>query len=175
MRLLVVLLLASCTAPKPFRSAWPKLEWQEYVFNAVRDMPYARDEKDFCPQGLSQRNWVHLMAAIVRYESNFNPQLEYREAFKNGKGETVISTGLFQVSYESSRGYGFPNITTEDLKDPFKNIDVGVAILRKLIGQDGVVANTEGTQWKGGARYFSTLRHTGKLDAVKKYIKVWCE
>jgi hypothetical protein len=176
--LLCLILFIGCTPSqqtKPLRSAWPSLDWQEYVYSKVANMPHAKDGKEFCPNGLTQRNFVHLFAAIAKHESNYNPKLTYREAFKNSKGEFVISTGLHQVSYESSRGYGFAGITTEDLKDPKKNIDVAVAIIRKLVGQDGVVANHTGTNWKGGARYFSTLRITGKLQSVKDYMKGWCE
>lgn len=150
------------------QSLFPEKAWAEKVWELTADMPKVSDEKEFCPQGLTHQNWVHLFASIAKNESNFRPTLEFREGFKNGRGEWVISTGLFQVSYESSRGYGFPGITTQDLKDPIKNIEVAVAIIKRLAGQDGRLAGKRpnGT-WAGGARYFSVLRNNKVKDTVK--------
>ena len=108
------------------------------------------------------------MAAVIKYESNFKPTATYTEGFKNGKGEYIVSTGLFQVSYESVRGYGYLNETTESLKDPIKNLSIGVAIFKKLCSQDGTICGTGNEPYKGAARYFSTLRNYGKLSEVKK-------
>ena len=181
--LLLSILLANCAgnvavkpdAPAPLNKSWPNAEWAEYAYEKVAVLPRTSDEKEFCPQGLTRANWVHLLAAMSRYESNFKPTLEYKERFKNGRGEYVISTGLFQVSYESSRGYGFKGITTKELKDPYKNIDVAVSILKKWTLRDGVVANHSGSSWRGGSRYWSVLRPSGKLQAVKDYLKPLCQ
>lgn len=187
-KLFIVLALGACELPKdpgvppvvekPYAS-WPNQEWAKHAEKKVSetglDKLVLADAKLFCPNGMSTRNWVHLMGAMVKYESGFKPELEYKESFRNSKGEYVISTGLFQVSYESSRGYGFSGITTQDLKNPLKNIDVAVAILKKLTGQNGVIANHSGTSWKGGSRYWSVLRPNGKLPSVKATLKPWCE
>jgi len=129
-------------------------------------MPKASDEKKLCPKGLTRENWVHLFAAMAKHESSFKPTLTYKENFKNSRGEYVISTGLFQVSYESSRGYGFSGITTEQLKDPFKNIEVAVKIMRTLVARHGVVSGNSGG-WKGGSAYWSVLR-SQKAQATLK-------
>lgn len=154
--------------------AWPNQDWERYAWEKCAVLKRTADDSYFCSKGLTRRNWVILLGAMAKYESNFKPSLEYKEKFKNGKGEYVISTGLFQVSYESSRGYGFSGITTEQLKDPYKNIDVAIAILKKWTERDGVVANHSGTTWRGGARYWSVLRTTGKLESVKAYVKRYC-
>lgn len=143
----------------------------------MQGMPHAKDEKEFCPQGLSQRNWVHLFAAMAKYESDFNPKLTYLEKFENSRGERILSTGLLQISYEQARhsDYGYPTVTTEQLKDPKTNLDIGVKIMRRLIKRDGVVSGYANKKWIGGAAAWSVLRTTGKLSAVKAYMKNWCE
>lgn len=181
--LIVALLLTSCaTSPTvkdnltvPLNASWPNADWQAYAYEKAKDLPRTTDEKEFCPQGLTTANWVHLMSAMAYYESGYSPAKTYREKFKNGRGEYVISTGLFQVSYESSRGYGYPGITTADLKAPLLNIDVAVSILKKLTLRDGVVANHSGQPWLGGQRYWSVLRTTGKLAQIKARMKEHCQ
>jgi len=163
---------------RPFVS-WPSQEWAKMALEAVRTERLAQipvsDGKSYCPQGLTERNFVHLLAAMAKYESNFKPALEYREGFKNGRGETVISTGLLQLSYESARGYGFPGITTADLKDPAKNLAVGARILGRWLSRDGVVSGGSSGAWKGAARYWSTMRSAAKTDRIKRTIAPWCE
>ena len=104
MKTLLALLLISACATQPtvkdsltLNKSWPNADWQAYAYQKVDGMPLIME---FCPKGLTRANWVHMIAAVAKHESNFNPSLTYPEKFKNGKGETVISTGLFQVSYE---------------------------------------------------------------------------
>lgn len=151
--------------------AWPNKAWESYLYEKLVNMPYAKDEKQLCPRGLSQKNWLNLFTAMAKHESNFRPALTFKEDFKNSRGEWVISTGLFQLSYESARGYGFTGITTEQLKDPYKNIDVAVKIMRTLVGRHGVVSGKSGTKWLGGAAYWSVFR-SGKAQAT---LKTLCE
>lgn len=183
--LILALLLTSCAtapvtkqpeAPKvKLNKSWPNTDWQSYAYEKAKELPRTTDEKEFCPQGLTQANWTHLLAAMAYYESGYSPAKTYREKFKNGRGEYVISVGLFQTSYESSRGYGYPGITTEDLKAPFLNIDVAVSILKKLTLRDGVVANHSGQPWLGGQKYWSVLRTTGKLAQIKARMRKHCQ
>lgn len=155
---------------------FPVKEWNDYALKEVQASKLLSinpvDAKEFCPNGMSANNWVNLLAAIVKYESNFKPSTTYKENFKNSRGEWVISTGLFQLSYESARGYGF-STTTEGLKDPYLNIKIAVKILEKWVVQDKRIAS--GSPYKGGSRYWSTLRPTGKLSSVKATLKPWCE
>jgi hypothetical protein len=154
------------------QSIFPQKAWADLVWDLTADMPKVSDEKEFCPQGLTRANWVHLFASIAKNESNFKPNLTYREAFKNGKGEWVISVGLYQVSYESAGGYGFRGLTTEQLKNPTLNTQVAVAIVKKLAAQDGRLAGKKPNgQWAGASRYFSVFRN----DKVKNTIKGLCE
>ena len=162
------------TAPTPFKSAFPNKAWQEYAYSKLVGMPEVSDGKEFCPQGMNRRNWVHLLAAMAYYESSYNPNAEYKESFRDQHGVNVISTGLFQVSVESSRGYGF-RVVQDQLKYPEMNFDIAIAILKKWAINDGVIANHSGRIWRGGARFWSVLRTTGKLDKVKQRMRPWCE
>jgi hypothetical protein len=153
------------------QSLFPNREWPEHIYALTENMPKVRDEFQLCPKGLTRRNWVHFFAAMAKHESNFKPALTYKENFKNSRGEYVISTGLFQVSYESSRGYGFKGITTEQLKDPYKNIEVAVKIVKTLAGRDGTLQGKQGMVYLGASKYWSVLR-SGKAQAT---LKTLCE
>ena len=51
------------------------------------------------------------------------------------------------------------NITTEDLKNPQKNLEVGVAIMQKWVQQDGCISCTDSAgNHRGVARYWSVMR-----------------
>jgi hypothetical protein len=164
--------IPNASHPASFVSAFPK-DLHYYIFKKVANMPEAKDEKRFFKDGLTQENWVHLFAGMCNFESGFRPAHTYKEAFKNSRGEFVISTGLFQVSYESAAGYGFKGITTEQLKDPYKNIDVAVAIMRRLVTRDGIVASgTNNFNSLGGARYWSVLREP-KIKEVIAFANKW--
>lgn len=162
---------------KPFAS-WPNQEWAKEALATVRreglDKLPLSDAKAFCPNGMSERNWVHLMASMVRYESNFKPNTTYKESFKSSSsGDYVISTGLFQISISSTRGgYGCVWSGQEDLKNPIKNIACSGKVLKKLVAQDGRMAGSVGGKWKGAARYWSVLRVDAK---TKAHVKQWCE
>ena len=164
------------STPSTGKLNFPVKDWNDYALKEVKASRLLSvnpvDAKDFCPRGMSANNWVNLLAAMAKYESNFKPSTTYKENFKNSKGEWVISTRLFQLSYESARGYGF-NTTTEGLKDPYLNIKIAVKILDKWVVQDKRIASS--SPYKGGSRYWSVLRPTGKLSSVKATLKPWCE
>jgi hypothetical protein len=176
--------VAARPSPKPLRARWTNHEWSAWAFSRFSSSPIMNivptDWNEFFVGPVTPEKWIYLLSCMAEQESNFNPQLEYREKFKNGKGETVISTGLLQVSYESVGGFGSPGETTESLKDPFTNITCAVRILERLVARDKRVAGFDGASWLGGARYWAVLRNTkygsdGKVifEGVKK-IKTLC-
>jgi len=181
----IILLFAGCAAPiivpaKTFDS-WPNQEWAKVALEAVRaekltSIPIT-DGKLFCPKGLTERNWVHLMAGIVTYESNFKPNTTYREAFKSSNGQYVLSSGLFQISISSTQQarYGCKWSSQAELLDPVKNIQCSAKVIRALVTENKAVTNHAGTAYKGTARYFSTMRPSGKLSQIKSKLKAWCE
>ena len=180
--ILLLLLLSACATDtqKPLvgvdlKNSWPNPQWQAYVYEKVKVLPRTADEKEWCPQGLTRANWTHLLSAMAYYESGYRPKHEYLEKFRRtDNGQRVISTGLFQVSQESSRGYGH-FVTQEQMHDPYTNIDIAISILKKWTLSDGVVANHSGTNWKGGSRFWSVLRPSGKLAQVKARMRQHCQ
>jgi hypothetical protein len=105
--------------------------------------------------------WVKLITEMIRYESDFNPQSKYTEAFSDSTGQRVVSRGLLQISYESARGYGCPIKRVEDLHDSKLNIECGVRILNRWVPRDRMI----GTNKLGGARYWAVLRESSKARA----------
>ncbi len=157
--------------PNPANSSQPGLSGQRFTKEELNQkmLEYVRsggltglnpsDAARYFPNGESDEAWSNLFAAIAKKESNYNPNLTYTENFKDANGNNVISTGLLQISQESARAYGFPGITTEQLKDPETNLRVGVAIMKKWVAQDGCISCQDSKgRWRGGARYWSTLR-----------------
>lgn len=159
------------------KQIFPVKEWQEHAINTIKASKLAgytpKDYNSFCPKW-NDANYVALLGAMTKYESDFKPSTTYKENFKNSRGEYVISTGMLQLSYESARGYGFSDATTEKLKDPKYNITVAVKILEKWIKGDGLITSG-GSPYKGGGRYWSCLRNSGKLSSVKSYMKQYCQ
>lgn len=118
--------------------------------------------------------WGDLLTAISFHESRHNPKLMYKERFKDSSGSQVISRGLLQLSFESSKGYGCPLDQASQLHDPAKNIDCGVRILNRWISQDGVISKDAGLlkkKWRGAARYWSVLRQPQTLSTIQAQIQ----
>lgn len=162
---------ATATAPSTstqLKSLFPNQAWTDHALKTVRASKLANakpsDGRDFFSKGMSPENWVHLLAAMAKYESGFDPRQTFTEKFTNSKGEKVVSTGLLQLSYESVAGYGF-KVSTDDLKDPYLNITIALKILEKWVLDDGVIASKK-SPWRGGARYWSVLRGA-KLSEIK--------
>lgn len=192
--ILLVLILSACTTlstispinktvrPEslPFKSLFPKQEWTDHALASVRASKLVtitpKDAKEFCPNGMTERNWVHLLASMVKHESNFNPTLEYKENFTNN-GKPVISTGLFQISLDSSNRYGCGFKTHAEVKDPIKNISCSVKIIEWWLERDGVIAQKGSgkTPWLGSARYWAVLRQPKVDTKTKATLKKLCE
>jgi hypothetical protein len=109
--------------------------------------------------------WAYLVSIMSEKESNFNPDAFYVEAFNDAQGNRVVSRGLLQLSYESSRGYSCPISKGEELHDPEINLLCTILILKRWVIRDGVISGKVGSSWRGGARYWSVLRkdHTLKF------------
>lgn len=123
------------------------------------------DVAEYCPN-YSQLNrnqkinmWATLMTEMVRFESNYNPTTTYREPFNDSRGRPVISSGLFQISLESSQGYGCPMRTQNDLFNPDRNIMCSVQIMSRLVQRDNRIGGGSSGN-RGGARYWAVLRNS---------------
>ena len=168
-------------APRPpsgskIKSIFPKQEWTDFVHEEVLKRGMAeiplKDAKLFCPNGMTAENWVHLVAAMAKRESNFEASSEYKESFKDSKGRYVISTGLLQLSVESIRQSAYKSKDFikkhSDLKDPINNLRAGLNVLEYWARKDGVLSEKRGKKWYGSiARYWSVGR-----DSLPKTLKI---
>lgn len=124
----------------------------------------------FCPKykklsdAQRKQYWTFLISSMVRFESNFKPEMAYKEGFNDSQGKPVMSRGLLQISIESGNAYGCGFRTAQDLHDPYKNLSCGVRILNRWLGRDGRIAGKVNGAWKGGARYWSVLRAGDKTS-----------
>lgn len=122
----------------------------------------------FCPNYASlnreQRKyfWTFLISMMTRFESNFDPNASYEEGFDDSGGAPVVSRGLLQISFESSKSYDCGFTSAEQIHDPYKNLTCGLNILKKWIPADRSIAGYANNSWRGGARYWSTLRAADK-------------
>ncbi len=189
MKYLIVLLLASCTtlpvqAPKEEKPVvvesgsnfyWPTKALADANRKALQD--YAKELLAFTPKDKAHWCWrdgmsaldfyTKLISALAKYESNYNPNLVYKEKFKNGRGEFVLSTGIGQVSYESCRGYGVAGATTESLKGVAQNMECIAKIFNRQVRKSGYIAKGNSL---GAAAYFSTMRDSGKGPDVRQMV-----
>ncbi len=163
-------------------------EWTTHVFNQLDSIGSnlldidPTDASEFCPRysqfATSQKKefWSYLLSAMAKYESSFNPNTTYREAFKDAKGNQVISRGLLQLSIESSQAYGCGIKDPLELHDPYVNLSCGIRILNRWMGRDERIAGKVDGAWRGGARYWSVLRTTSgsyaKIIGLTKAIAI---
>lgn len=155
-------------------------KWTQYTYDAIYDVGESlldsrpTDIAKFCPNYDNLNDdgkamfWIHLVSSMTRYESNFRPETSFQESFKDRHGDFVISRGLLQLSIESARGYKCNLRNAQDLHDPQRNLECTVKILKRWVDDDNVISKrlTNG-QWRGGARYWSVLRHTGSNRVAK--------
>lgn len=151
-----------------FRPEWTKKLAVEIL---KYDWPMPKDARKFNIKRMSTDELVKVFIAMARYESNFDPEREYKESFKDSSGKPVVSTGLFQLSVESLRGYGIET-NQRLLKDPLKNIEYAVKVFHWWVVRDRVIARKRycffGT-WRGAGRYWSVLR--GERAYTKRALK----
>lgn len=162
---------------KKIKTIIPNEKWADFLYTEISNSglvdAVVADSSDFCKSEFTVETWTHLMAAVMKRESNFKPSTEYKENFKNSKGEWVISTGLFQLSLESAKGYGCDIGSQSDLKDPYKNIKCAVKILERWVLRDARIASKVNGKWMGGARYWSVLRSS--VDKTKALMPEKCK
>lgn len=126
------------------------------------------DQIIFCPNyanlSRDQRKyfWTFIISVMVRFESHFDPAATYEENFNDATGVPVVSRGLLQISFESSKAYACEFTDAEQIHDPYKNLSCGINILNKWIPADKSFAGYRSEKWRGGARYWSVLRAADK-------------
>jgi len=152
-----------------FKGRWNNTTYDTHLIKALviygRDLLEVKptDWKDFSnsfPETHDERVkfWAKIIVEMAYYESGWKTFTQYKESFKDQKGEYIISRGLLQLSIESAKGYGCPLPVAEYLHDPKLNLECGVRILNRWVSRDKRIAGKVGDQWLGGARYWSVLR-----------------
>ncbi len=135
-----------------------------------------KDIKNYCPDYVElsaegrQLFWVMLLSAIARHESSHNPACFYQEQIRNKYGDKVISRGLLQISYLSSKRY-LPSIEThDDLHVVHTNLLCGIEILKTWVLSDKVISSKSKGKWYGAARYWAVLRANAKHEQIKSWL-----
>ncbi len=184
---------APTPAPTTLRPQWESKhadgkEWTAHVINKLdtlgKDLLSTQptDIATFCPKyptySYAQKKdfWAYLFSVMVRYESGFDPNVTYRESFRDQDGNYIISRGLLQISLESSQGYDCGFRSEQEIHDPYLNLSCGLRIFNRWMKTDKSIAGKVGTSWRGGARYWSVLRTTrDSYTSVVSMMKTYCK
>lgn len=177
-------------APKDLTPLWEakiknSKDWSDHVYTKLDTLGkdlldvVPADRALFCPKysnlSYNQRKqyWTFMLSAMTRFESNFNTNAKYTEAFNDSNGKKVVSRGLLQISIESGNAYGCDFRTAQDLHDPYQNLSCGIRILNRWVSRDGRIAGKVSGNWRGGARYWAVLRAGDKesYQAIVKWSK----
>lgn len=128
------------------------------------------DLVELCPKyaslntGKKVEVWANLVAKMAQRESNFKPETQYQESFKDASGQYVVSRGLLQLSQESANGYGCGITKATMLHDSFVNLSCGVKIIDRWVGRDkmamGRISNDTSSRNVGCGRYWAVCRPT---------------
>jgi len=178
--------------PGNYVAAWDsKLqgkEWTQIVLTGLDDLARdlllseAPEDKDkWCPKfnelKYDQRKqfYLTLISNMAKFESSFKPKQTYTESFADSTGKNVVSRGLTQISFESSKAYGCDVKKPEDLHDPKVNLLCTVRIVKKWVlgddhfGSKGLFSiKKQKWNWLGIARYWSVGRDTSDSQAKIK-------
>lgn len=123
-------------------------------------------EKQWCGNyeklSLEQRYdfWASLLSVMAKFESNYNTRTAYDEGQTDRNLTGVISTGLLQISLNSSqarpyRERGCAIEKQSDLIDPAKNLACGAAIMGHLMKRDKCLTCDKKS---GAGAYWSVMR-----------------
>ena len=164
---------SAALAPLRDSQATAGASWTAHLYTSIDTLGTSllnsnpADGATFCPQyanlSTAQRKafWIYLISAMAKFESNFKPSMTYTESFKNADGEYVVSRGLLQLSVEDGQIYGCGFTSSDAVYDPDLNLDCSVRILNYWMKKDARIAGQVNGSWRGGARYWSTLRSNG--------------
>ncbi len=162
---------SSVIEPKKIVLAWgDKPEWTDHLIAEIDKANWSNGIEVPCKTANFRECLAQLMSEMVRWESSFNPKTEYKENFKDSKGNWVISRGLFQLSIESAnqKAYGCGFKTEQEIHEPLKNISCAVKIVNHWLNKDLVFF---GGEKLGVGRYWSVGRASSSKNAkIKEYL-----
>lgn len=149
----------------------------EHLLSAIRahgenllNIP-PRDFASFCSRPfqsltIAEREafYVELLAGMIRFESNYEPNAVLHENPGDIDKAPRISRGLFQLGFDSVQFYQCGVTVPSMLHTPAVNVACGVRILNYWVGKDKVLA----TGKRGGARYWAVLRDSPPVNLKNK-------
>lgn len=154
---------------KPERAEWTRITL-EAVEKHYKDLDSAQDMGQFCPNyyklDREQRInvWAELFSLVAFYESGWNPHADYTEntlGTDKITGQTVVSSGLLQLSYGDTLWAkwcpfdweGDKRIKTfqTSIHSPKNNLQCGIGIMAHQIRKHKKITIDKGVYW-------STLR-----------------
>lgn len=181
----------------PYWYAYPwmdvphKVEWTRYLLEKISESRIffeanPTDATRFCPRfsNLTEDEkklfWLRFFSVLSEMESSFKPRTVVHDV---KVGPNIYSSGLFQLSLESSQSrlFGCSMIQVqEDLLDPKKNIACTIRIFSHYLRKDGVIADHLNDKpmnaWRGGSRYWAPLRHPDlKTKAGENRLDSWVQ
>lgn len=183
------------TQPKPgiFEPlAWEKtdanrINWSNYVHALVEKEVFtlldgADDMATFCPKYSSATKeqkinfWGQLVAAIAKFESNWDPTMRYHESTMGNDPITkqpVYSEGLLQLSYQDIQWEprcefnwtADKNLAIKDPKktilNPYKNLRCGLIILERQLKRHHRITIDSGVYW-------AVIKLNGKYQKISQ-------
>lgn len=109
--------------------------------------------------------WVEFIKWVTYYECSWDPGSDDVDVGKKNDKDTW-SVGLLQLSVVDQPNYGLRfGLTFEDLKNPIKNLDLGIRIMAKLIAEHGKVMIP-----KGEGPYWATLASGNKNQKIAQIV-----
>ncbi len=153
--------------------------WTDHMMQEIRSKTWKDDIKNHCKQFLLEECVAQTLSIMAKRESGFNPKARYEEAFRDKKGNPVISRGLFQLSVESAnqKAYGCNIKNSKELHDPLINISCAVKIANHWLNKDKIfftpkTKETGRIPHFGFSRYWSVARpSSGSFPEVQKYLE----
>ncbi len=150
--------------------------WSKTVYLVIRTeepqmlgQSVADDVEIFCPKYRTLTDtqrlnfWGQLLAAISKFESNWNPASYFVETTMGLDpitGRQVASEGLLQLSYQDEKSYGldcgFDWPIDQQLKNsdsrktifnPHFNLRCGIKILARQLKKQRAISTTSGVYW----------------------------
>lgn len=147
-------------------------EWTKYIRNFFYFLPDVLEASDFNQLHrnfniLTREEKADLLAAFIKelclYESGFNPLSESVDVGK-ASDKNTWSVGLMQVSASDQENLGINlGYTYEDLKNPIKNLHLGLTILVNQIKKRGKIFIPKGEKGNPGV-YWAVIHPGGKYD-----------
>ena len=141
----------------------PNVNWSSYALNLIQrsKLPQTNpvDAASYFVGGrVTAEGWLLIIGGMIECESGFDPNTTYQEP-GGSKGPGTLSVGLLQMSKEDPEARR-KRYTDQDLKDPYKNLEVGIGRLESLILRDNCITCWTGaTGWRGASAYWSVLRN----------------